>query len=183
MPCDVWGVEPGWQSKAYPCSFAWNTNQFPDPDGFLQKMHEMSYRMNFWEHAFTHPTSPIYDELKPWSGNYLVWNGLVPDFASPQGRKIFLKQNKAALFDRGVESVKLDECDYQPESAKPWSFPLASAFPSGLDGEQMHSLFGLLYQQTMLEPYQRKRSAHLGLGAQFPRAGRSPALCRLQRFI
>lgn len=156
MPCDVWGVEPGWQSHAYSCSFVWDTNRFPDPDGFLQKMGAMNYRMNFWEHAFTHPTSPIYDELKPWSGNYLVWNGLVPDFASPQARKIFLKQNNASLFDRNIESVKLDECDFQPESPTPWSFPLATQFPSGLDGEVMHSLFGVLYQQTMWQPYQEK---------------------------
>jgi len=27
-----------------------------------------------------------------------------------------------------VESVKLDECDYQPDSATPWSFPLAAKF-------------------------------------------------------
>ena len=163
MPCDVWGVEPGWQSKAYSCSFVWDTNRFPDPDGFLQKMGVMNYRMNFWEHAFTHPTSPIYDELKPWSGNYLVWNGLVPDFASPQARKIFLKQNRVALFDRNVESVKLDECDYQPDSPTPWSFPLATRFPSGLDGEVMHSLFGLLYQQTMWDPYQQKELRTWGL--------------------
>jgi len=163
IPCDVWGVEPGWQTKSYSCSFVWNTNQFPDPDGFLRKMRTLGYRMNFWEHAFTHPTSPIYDELKPWSGDYLVWNGLVPDFASVQGRKIFLKQNRVALFDRQVEGVKLDECDDQPESAEPWSFPAASAFPSGLDGEQMHSLFGLLYQQTMLEPYREKGLRTWGL--------------------
>lgn len=163
MPCDVWGVEPGWQSHAYPCSFVWDTNRFPDPDGFLQKMSAMNYRMNFWEHAFTHSSSPIYEELKPWSGNYLVWNGLVPDFASPTARKIFLKQNNASLFDRNVESVKLDECDYQPESATPWSFPLATAFPSGLDGELMHSLFGLLYQQTMWQPYQEKNLRTWGL--------------------
>jgi alpha-D-xyloside xylohydrolase len=163
MPCDVWGVEPGWQSRAYSCSFVWDTNRFPNPDDFLQKMGAMGYRMNFWEHAFTHPTSPIYDELKPWSGNYLVWNGLVPDFASPQARKIFLKQNNAALFDRKVESVKLDECDYQPESPTPWSFPLATKFPSGLDGEVMHSLFGLLYQQTMWQPYQEKNLRTWGL--------------------
>jgi alpha-D-xyloside xylohydrolase len=163
MPCDVWGVEPGWQSKAYSCSFVWDTNRFPEPDGFLKKMGAMNYRMSFWEHAFTHPTSPMYDELKPWSGNYLVWNGLVPDFAAPQGRKIFLSQNNIALFDRGVESVKLDECDYQPESATPWSFPLATKFPSGLDGELMHSLFGLLYQQTMWEPYQQKGLRTWGL--------------------
>jgi alpha-D-xyloside xylohydrolase len=163
MPCDVWGIEPGWQSKVYSCSFVWDTNRFPDPNGFLQKMGAMNYRMNFWEHAFTHPSSPIYDELKAWSGNYLVWNGLVPDFASPQGRQIFLKQNRVALFDRNVESVKLDECDYQPESPAPWSFPLASKFPSGLDGEVMHSLFGLLYQQTMWEPYQEKGLRTWGL--------------------
>jgi alpha-D-xyloside xylohydrolase len=163
MPCDVWGVEPGWQSKAYSCSFVWDTNRFPNPDDFLRKMGAMGYRMNFWEHAFTHPTSPIYGELKPWSGNYLVWDGLVPDFASPQARGIFLKQNNAALFDRNVESVKLDECDYQPDSPKPWSFPLATKFPSGLDGEVMHSLFGLLYQQTMWQPYREKGLRTWGL--------------------
>ena len=163
IPCDVWGVEPGWQSKTYSSSFVWNTSHFPDPDVFLGKMRAMGYRLNFWEHAFTHPSSPIYDELKPWSGNYLVWNGLVPDFATAEGRKIFLKQNNAALFDRQVEAVKLDECDYQPESATPFSFPLASAFPSGLDGEQMHSLFGLLYQQTMLEPFHEKGLRTWGL--------------------
>jgi alpha-D-xyloside xylohydrolase len=123
----------------------------------------MNYHMNFWEHAFTHPSSPIYEELKPWAGNYSVWNGLVPDFASPQGRAIFLKQQNASLFSRGVEGVKLDECDDQPESAFPWSFPATSIFPSGLDGEQMHSLFGLLYQQTMFEPYQEKGLRTWGL--------------------
>jgi alpha-D-xyloside xylohydrolase len=163
MPCDVWGVEPGWQTKTYSSSFVWNTNQFPDPNGFIRQMHDLGYRMNFWEHAFTHPSSPMYQDLKPWAGDYQVWGGLVPDFASPQGRAIFLRQNHAALFDRQVDGVKLDECDDQPESAFPWSFPALSAFPSGLDGEQMHSLFGLLYQKTMLAPYQEKNLRTWGL--------------------
>jgi alpha-D-xyloside xylohydrolase len=156
IPCDVWGVEPGWQTKTYSCSFVWNTNQFPDPSAFLNKMLAMGYRMNFWEHAFTHSTSPMHDALKPWSGDYRVWGGLVPDFATPSARRIFLKQNNEVLFSLGVEGVKLDECDYQPHSAMPWSFPVVSTFPSGMDGEQMHSLFGLLYQQTMLTPYREK---------------------------
>lgn len=37
MPCDVWGVEPGWQAKAYPCSFVWDTNRFPRPGRFSPK--------------------------------------------------------------------------------------------------------------------------------------------------
>ena len=163
IPCDVWGVEPGWQSHTYSCSFVWDTNHFPDPDGFLRQMRDMNFKMNFWEHAFAHPSSPMHEALKPWSGDYLVWNGLVPDFATPQARKIFLKQNDTVLFSRGVESVKLDECDYQPESPTPWSFPLATKFPSGLDGEVMHSLFGELYQQTMLEPYTKKGLRTWGL--------------------
>jgi len=163
MPCDVWGVEPGWQTRAYSCSFVWNTNQFPNPDDFLAKMRGMGFRMNFWEHAFTHPDSPIHEELKPWSGTFQVWGGLVPDFASPQARKIFLKQNRLSLFDRGVEGVKLDECDDQPEAATPWSFPPATMFPSGLDGELMHSLIGVLYQQTMMEPCQEKGMRTWGL--------------------
>ena len=163
IPCDVWGVEPGWQTKTYSCSFVWNTNKFNDPDAFIRKMHDLDFHVNFWEHAFTHPSSPIYQALKPWSGDYAVWGGLVPDFASPKARQIFLAQNKLALFDKGVDGVKLDECDYQPESATPWSFPTVSQFPSGLDGEQMHSLFGLLYQQTMLEPYRQKSLRTWGL--------------------
>jgi alpha-D-xyloside xylohydrolase len=163
IPCDVWGVEPSWQTKTYSCSFVWNTNKFNDPDDFIRKMHQQDFRLNFWEHAFTHPSSPMYSALKPWSGDYAVWGGLVPDFASPEGRQIFLAQNRKVLFDKGVDGVKLDECDYQPDSATPWSFPPVSKFPSGLDGEQMHSLFGLLYQQTMLEPYSEKSLRTWGL--------------------
>ena len=32
IPCDVFGLEPGWQSHAYPCSFVWS-RRYPDPDG------------------------------------------------------------------------------------------------------------------------------------------------------
>jgi alpha-D-xyloside xylohydrolase len=163
LPFDVWGVEPGWQTKTYSCSFVWNTNRFPDPDDFIQKMHDMGFRLNFWEHAFTHPSSPMYRQLEPWSGNYQVWGGLVPDFATPAGKRIFLEQNRKVLFSKGVDAVKLDECDDQPDSATPWSFPPASIFPSGLDGEQMHSLFGLLYQETMLKPYAEKGTRTWGL--------------------
>jgi alpha-D-xyloside xylohydrolase len=156
IPCDVWGLEPGWQTQTYSCSFLWNDKTFPDPDGFINQMRGMGYELSVWEHAFTHPTSPIYEPLKPWSGDYLVWSGLVPDFATKQARAIFQGQQEKALYSKGVRAVKLDECDNQPSDPHPWSFPEASVFPSGLDGEQMHSLIGVLYQQTMLEPLRKR---------------------------
>ena len=54
------------------------------------------------------------------------------------------------LIDNGVDGFKLDECDGSDLTGG-WSFPNMSKFPSGLDGEQYHSLFGILYMQTLLE--------------------------------
>jgi alpha-D-xyloside xylohydrolase len=164
IPCDIWGLEPGWQTHAYSCSFVWNRKAFPDPDGFVRQMGVMGYRLNLWEHCFTHPTSPIYEALAPYSGNYRVWSGLVPDFAMPEARKIFLGLHEKEVFSKGISGVKLDECDYQPfRSTNVWSFPEPSQFPSGMDGEQMHSMLGVLYQQTMKEPFDQRNLRTWGL--------------------
>ncbi|MCW3058192.1 MAG: glycoside hydrolase, family 31 [Capsulimonas sp.] len=163
MPCDIWGVEPGWQTKTYSCSFVWNTGKFPNPDGFIREMRGLGYRTSFWEHAFTHSSSPIHKDLEPFSGDYRVWDGLVPDFAGKSARTIFGRYQDKVLYAKGADSVKLDECDNQPDSATPWSFPEASSFPSGLDGEQYHSLIGALYQQTMWEPLRRRNKRTWGL--------------------
>ena len=58
MPVDVFGFEPGWQTKAYSCSFVWDESRFPDHEGMLDELYDMSYRVNLWEHLFVHPTSP-----------------------------------------------------------------------------------------------------------------------------
>lgn len=61
---------------------------------------------------------------------YRVFDGLVPDFATPEARKIFLDLHEKSLFSIGFQGgLKLDECDHQPYSNTPWSFPEASRFP------------------------------------------------------
>ena len=162
VPCDVFGLEPGWHSQAYSCSFVWS-KKYPDPDLLLSEATSRNYKLNLWEHAFTHPTSPLYQALLPWSGDYKVWSGLVPDFATPEARKIFAGHHQKLLVSKGGSGFKLDECDHQPLSATPWSFPECSRFPSGLDGEQMHMLLGPLYQRTLLEPYRQRNQRTFGL--------------------
>jgi alpha-D-xyloside xylohydrolase len=153
IPCDVLGLEPGWQTHAYSCSFVWDSARFPDPRGFLQNTARLNYKVNLWEHAFTHPSSPIFEPLVPNAGDYAVWEGLVPDFAGEPARKIFGDYHGKHLIDAGVSGFKLDECDNSDFTAG-WSFPDMSRFPSGLDGEQMHAVFGLRYQHAIWQQFQ-----------------------------
>lgn len=161
MPCDVLGLEPGWQTHAYSCSYVWSS-KFPAPAAMLQELGSNHFRLNLWEHAFVHPTSPIYKDLLPRSGDYEVWGGLVPDFLDSQARNIF-----AAFHDRehialGVSGYKGDECDNSDFTGN-WSFPEFSRFPSGADGEQMHSLFGLRYQDALTQSFEKRGERTYGL--------------------
>lgn len=114
----------------------------------------MGYHINLWEHAFTNPASPIYESLLTYCGDRLVWNGLIPDFATKEAQKIFADYHKK-IVDMGIDGFKLDECD-SSDYKNNWSFPNLTEFPSGLDGEQYHSLFGVLYMQTMMKAMDNK---------------------------
>lgn len=150
IPCDILGLEPGWHTHAYSCTYKWNPERFPDPDGFVKKILGMGYHINLWEHAFVHPDSPIHDELLPYSGDYCVWGGLVPDLSLPEARKIYAGYHREKLISMGIDGFKADECDGSDFTGG-WTFPNHTRFPSGLDGERYHNLFGVLYSKTMLE--------------------------------
>lgn len=155
IPCDVIGLEPGWQTHAYSCTFVWDKDRFPDPAAFVQKLGAMNLKVNLWEHAYTHPTSPLFAPLQSHSGDMGVWGGLVPDFASAEARRIFGEYHARTFIDAGISGFKLDECD-NSDFTGGWSFQPFTRFPSGLDGEQMHSVFGLRYQHALWEQFRQR---------------------------
>jgi len=161
IPCDVLGLEPRWQSHAYSCTYVWS-DLFPDPRKMVSELKDQHFRINLWEHAFVHPKSPIYKDLMPHSGDYEVWDGLVPDFLTREGKRIFADFHKKEHADLGVSGYKADECDNSDFTGN-WSFPELSRFPSGADGEQMHSLFGICYQDTIQSVYNQKNERTYGL--------------------
>lgn len=160
VPCDIFGLEPGWQSHAYSCTYVWDKKRYPDPTSFLQAMRDMGFHMNLWEHAYVHPDSPIFDAMKAHAGDCYVWDGLVPDFTEPEARQVFQRIHQE-LVDGGVTGFKLDECDNSDMMGN-WGFPDFAAFPGGMDGEQMHTLLGLLYQKTMLEMFHQRNLRTFG---------------------
>ncbi|AHG88616.1 glycoside hydrolase family 31 [Gemmatirosa kalamazoonensis] len=161
MPCDVLGLEPGWQTHAYSCSYAWS-DRFPDPRAMLAGLARSHYRVNLWEHAFVHPSSPIHAATTPHAGDYLVWDGLVPDFLDAEARRVFADFHEREHIALGVSGYKLDECD-NSDFTRNWSFPELARFPSGADGEQMHALFGLRYQDTVQSIFERRGMRTYGL--------------------
>jgi alpha-D-xyloside xylohydrolase len=163
IPCDMFGLEPGWQSASYSCSFKWNKENFPHPDSFVDKINSQGFKINLWEHAYTNPASPIFNALVPYSCNYTVWAGAVPDFVLPQTRKIFGGYHENNFVKKGIAAFKLDECDAAnyANADREWSFPDIAKFPSGLDGIQMRQLFGYLYQKTMLGLYRKNNKRTL----------------------
>jgi alpha-D-xyloside xylohydrolase len=163
IPCDIFGLEPGWQTASYSCSFLWNHKNFPNPDSFISKMDSAHFKINLWEHAYTHPTSPIFLRIAPYSADYTVWTGAVPDFILPQARKIFGGYHEKEFVKKGIAAFKLDECDAADytNAGKEWSFPDIASFPSGIDGIQMRQIFGYLYQQTMLDLYKKNNQRTL----------------------
>jgi hypothetical protein len=45
LPCDVLGLEPGWQSHSYSCSFTWSAN-FPKPHEMLDALKAKNFEVN-----------------------------------------------------------------------------------------------------------------------------------------
>ncbi|HEY5586396.1 MAG TPA: TIM-barrel domain-containing protein [Ruminiclostridium sp.] len=175
IPCDVFGLEPGWQSHSYSCSYKWNPERINNPQLLTESLNNMNYKINLWEHVFVHPTAAIYEEMKENSADYEVWGGLVPDLSKQEARNIFSKHHKKEFIQKGISGFKLDECDSSDYCGSQWSFPDFTQFPSGMDGEQMHSLLGILYQKTLMEAFQQEnkrtycqvRSSH-ALAAPYP---------------
>lgn len=167
MPCDMLGLEPGWQSHSYSCSLSWDGERFEKPGELIGALKGMGFHVNLWEHAFLHPTSPLYSDFIDRACDYQVWGGLVPDFLDGKASEMFIEYHRREFFEKGIAGFKLDECDNSDYTGS-WSFPECSEFPSGMDGEQMHSAFGMLYQRSVLassvasgiRTYGQVRSSH-----------------------
>jgi alpha-D-xyloside xylohydrolase len=97
--------------------------------------------------------APFYNELHDCSGDYEVWNGIVPDLATQKAYDIFGEYHRETFVKKGIAGFKLDECDNSDYNPSNWSFPDSTEFPSGMDGEQMHQAIGNLYQYLIYSIY------------------------------
>ena len=53
-PLDFIGLEPGWQSKAYPGTFEWDPKRYPEPKKFVKEMLDKNIRLHPLHQTQTH---------------------------------------------------------------------------------------------------------------------------------
>ncbi|MBQ6052076.1 MAG: DUF5110 domain-containing protein [Clostridia bacterium] len=156
---DVIGLEPGWHSNSYPCSYEWDGERFPDPQRFVSSLLKKNIRVNLWENLFVSKKSGMYEEIKPYCGSHMVWNGLTPDFTLEKAREIFAKQHKKEHIDIGVSGYKIDECDGYDF----WLFPDHASFPSGRSAAAVRNTLGILAQKNIYNAFRKENRRTYGL--------------------
>ena len=179
FPLDVVGLEPGWQSFAYPCSFDWDSKRFPDPKAFVRSMTAQGIKVNLWENPYVAPTSRLYDKIRPFTGSHTVWLGEVPDYTLPAAQKVLLEHHQRYHLDIGVSGYKIDEVDGYDF----WLWPDHATFPfpqrcRGDPASVRHDPAG--YAGRSFPPAQ---SAHLWTGARFLHRRQPQTVRYLQRSL
>lgn len=158
-PLDFIGLEPGWQSKSYPCTFEWDQHRFPQPKAFVDEMKERGIRINLWTNPYVSPESDIYKQMYPLSGSHTVWCGIVPDLAHEKGRRLWMDKLDKEHVSIGVSGYKVDEVDGYDR----WLWPDVATFPSGVSAEQMRQTYGLWVQRTTTDLYRQRNQRTYGL--------------------
>ncbi len=155
LPLDVIGLEPGWQSASYPSTYDWDPTRFPDPAGFVQAMSARGISLNLWINPFISTKSSIYPQLLPYTGSHMYWLGAVPDYTLAPAREIFMAHERKTQLALGISGFKLDEVDeITPEHA---------LFPSGLSGDQMRQIHGMVMQKMQMEAFRGMNRRTYGL--------------------
>lgn len=154
FPLDVLGLEPGWQTKSYPCTFEWQKKRFPDPAAFVQGLLKKDIRVNLWQNPYISPESRIYEKMYPLSGSHMVWLGIVPDYTLSEARQIITDQHYQDHISIGVSGYKIDEVD----GYDIWLWPDHATFPSGTSAEIMRQSYGLMMQEMLYSELFKKRN-------------------------
>lgn len=160
---DIAGVEPGWQTKTYPCTYAWAPKFTDDAASFVETMHALGLHVNLWEHPYVSPDATIYEDIleyslkgteigtRDWegrSGGTYGFGGIVPDLTVEEARELYRQIHDENLLSIGVDGFKVDETDSWGANNS-----LSLCFPGGLSNNAYHNLLGTLTVNLLHEQY------------------------------
>lgn len=159
FPLTVLGLEPGWHSSAYPCTYEWDATRFPQPEAFIDRLLDKDIKLNLWINPYVSKKGELYNKIKPYTASHTVWNGLVPDYSMPEVKTLIADHFEKHHLSKGISGYKMDEND----GFDSWLWPDVSIFPSGNSAEQMRQIYGSLMQQQTDAMYRKHNKRTYGL--------------------
>ena len=159
FPLTVIGLEPGWQSKTYPCTYDWDSGRFPDPKGLIKTLKDKGIYTNLWINPYISPEAKFMNVLKPFIASHTVWSGYIPDYSMKQTNDIIGNHLTKNLLDIGVSGFKMDEND----GFDFWLWPDVTKFPSKIPAEIMRQTYGMMMQKLNTNLYRAKNQRTYGL--------------------
>ncbi|MCR5804692.1 MAG: alpha-xylosidase [Clostridia bacterium] len=149
-----------WMKDSHWCNFMWDSDQFPDPEGLIRKLHDRGIRVCVWINPYIAQESELFDEAA--ENGYLirktdggVWQndlwqagmGIV-DFTSKDAARWYQDKLKA-LLDMGVDCFKTDFGERIPTEGV--------VYADGSDPLRMHNFYTYLYNGTVFELLEREK--------------------------
>ena len=159
FPLSVIGLEPGWMSRSYPCTYEWDNTRFPDPKGFVKEMDSKNIKTNLWINPYVSPDGELFKKIEPYTGSHTVWCGIIPDYTMSETKKIITEHFQKHQLDIGVSGYKMDENDGYDS----WLWPDVATFPSGNSAEQIRQVYGSVMQDVTTMMYKERNERTYGL--------------------
>ncbi|PXV59960.1 alpha-D-xyloside xylohydrolase [Dysgonomonas alginatilytica] len=159
FPLSVVGLEPGWMTRSYPCTYEWDSTRFPNPAQLVKQLADNHIKTNLWINPYISPDGELYKKLLPYSGSHTVWCGIVPDYTMTEVQQILKEHFIKHQLSIGVSGYKMDENDGYDQ----WLWPDVATFPSGVPAESMRQLYGSIMQKFTTDMYRKENLRTFGL--------------------
>jgi alpha-D-xyloside xylohydrolase len=162
IPMSVLHFDCFWMKAHQWTDFTFDPQYFPDPKGFLRRLHERGLKVCVWINAYIAQNSNVFEEamghgylVKRLDGSVWqsdIWQagmGIV-DFTNPDALRWY-QQQLFRLLDIGVDSFKTDFGERIP-----WE---DVQFFNGMNPRAGHNYYSYLYNKTVYDAIAEKRGA------------------------
>ena len=160
IPLDVFHFDCFWQRDFEWSNLTWNNDEFPDPEGLINKIHAKGIKVCVWINPYIAQKSAMFREgkakgylVKRTDGNVWQWdlwqagNGFI-DFTNPAAVKWYQAKLKK-LLDMGVDCFKTDFGE---------RIPMEDAiYYDGSDPKREHNFYTYQYNKATFDAIAEKR--------------------------
>ena len=153
LPLSVVHFDCFWMREFTWFSGQWDPVAFPDPEGFLARLHDRGLKVSAWINPYIAQRSALFGEaadngylVRRADGSLFQWDWWQPgmalvDFTNPEATEWF-KGVITGLLRQGVDSIKTDFGELIPTDV---------AWHDGSDPYVMHNLYTQLYNRAVFD--------------------------------